>query len=47
MKELKNSTNKQLILYADIADYKSTAIITGPSRRPDIVVVNINKLYVI
>ena len=47
MKELKNSTNKQLVLYADIADYNSLAIITGPLKRPDIAIVNVNKLYVI
>ena len=46
MQELKNSTNKQLVLYADIADYNSPAIITGSSQRPDIVIVNVNKLYV-
>ena len=47
MKKLKNSMNKQLVLYADIADYKSPTIITGPSQRPDIVIVDVNKLYVI
>ena len=47
MKKLKNSRNKQLALYADIADYKSPTIITGPSQRPDIVITDVNKLYVI
>ena len=39
--------NKQLVLYADIADYKSPTIIIGPSQRPDINIVDVNKLYVI
>ena len=47
MKKLKNSMNKQLVLYADIPDYKSPTIINGPSQRPDIVIVDVNKLYVI
>ena len=37
---------KQLALYTDIADYKSPTIITGPSQRPDIVIVDVKKLYV-
>ena len=41
MKELKNSTNKQLALYIDNADYKSPTTITGPSQQPDIVVVDV------
>ena len=47
MKELKNSMNKQQALYDDISDYKSPAIITGPSQRRDIVIIDINKLYAI
>ena len=49
MKELKNLMNKQLViyLYADIADYMSPTITTGPSQRPHIVIVDINKLYAI
>ena len=47
MKKHKNSMNKQLVLYADIADYKSPAIITGLSQRPDIVIVDLNELYVV
>ena len=39
--------NKQLALYADIAHYKSPAIVTGPSQGPDIVIVDVNKLFVI
>ena len=41
MKELKNSTNKQLALYVDNADYKSPTTITGPSQQPEIVVVDV------
>ena len=47
MKQLKILMNKQLVLYADIAAYKSPPKITGPSQRPDIVIVDVNKLYVI
>ena len=43
MKELKNLLNKQLVLYADVADYKLPTIITGPSQRPDTVTVDVNK----
>ena len=47
MKELKDLTKKQLVLYAAIADDKSPAIITEPLQGPDVVIVNVNKLYVI
>ena len=36
--------NKQLVLYDDIAAYKSPTKTTGPSQRPDIVTVDVNKL---
>ena len=39
--------NKQLVLYDDIAAYKSPTKTTGPSQRLDIVTVEVNKLYVI
>ena len=45
MKELENSMNKHMVSYANIADYKSPTIIIGPSRRLDIVIVDVNKLY--
>ena len=41
MKNLKNSTNKQLALYVDNADYKSPTTITAPSQQPDIFVVDV------
>ena len=47
MKELKNSMNKQLVFYADIVDYKPPTITNGLSQRPDIVIADINRLYVI
>ena len=43
MKELKNLMNKQLVLYADIADYKSPTLITGRSQRPDSIIFDVNK----
>ena len=36
-----------MVLYAAIADDKSPAIITEPLQGPDVVTVNVNKLYVI
>ena len=45
MKELENLMNKQLVLYANIADYKSPTIIIGPSRRLDIVIADVSKFY--
>ena len=45
VKELTNLRNKQLVLYADIADYKSPTIITRPSHSLGIVIVDVNKLY--
>ena len=47
VKELTNLRNKQLVLYADIADYKSPTIITRSSHSLDIVIVDVNKLYLI
>ena len=47
MKELKNSMNKQLVFYADIVDYKPPTITNVLSQRPDIVIADINRLYVI
>ena len=43
MKELKSLMNKQLVLYADIADYKSPTLITGRSQRPDSIIFDVNK----
>ena len=39
--------NKQLVLHADVADYKSSTTITGPSQLPNTLIVDKNKLYVI
>ena len=47
MKKLENLINKQIILYADLTDYKSPTIVTGSLQRPNIVIVGINKVYVI
>ena len=47
MKKLENLINKQMVLYADLADYKSPTRVTGSLQRPNIVTVGINKAYVI
>ena len=47
MKKLENLINKQMVLYADLADYKSLTRVTGSLQRPNIVIVGINKVYVI
>ena len=39
--------NKQLLLHADVADYKSSTTITGPSQLSKALIVDKNKLYVI
>ena len=39
--------NKQLVLHADVPDYKSSTTITGPSQLPNTLIVDKNKLYVI
>ena len=36
-----------MVLYADLADYKSPTRVTGSWQRPNIVIVGINKVYVI
>ena len=47
MKKLENLINKQIILYADLTDYNSPTIVAGSLQRPNIVIVGINKVYVI
>ena len=47
MKKLENLINKQMVLYADLTDYNSPTIVTGSLQRPNIVIVGINKVYVI